>query len=93
MSGFPNLEFLKTVERGDIIVKISQTPGKGVSWSATGGLFILRRHEEAGFIEPILTAKWAGYPRSLYDGIPARLTEKAKHLLSYPERVDCKPTI
>lgn len=74
----PNLDFLTAVERGEIIVSIISQP----HWSATAGLFKLRLHEEAGLIEPMLTAKWAGYPQALYKGLPAKLTKEGRRVLA-----------
>lgn len=83
----PDIEFLRRVERGEIIVRVEERPGSGhhagaVAWIVTGGLYRLRLHEEAGYVDPHVTARCAGFSRAtLNEGIPARLTEKGRDAL------------
>ncbi len=72
----PNVEFLRSVASGGIKVRIEHDATKGYVWHCDGGLLNLRLHEEAGFIEPMLTAMWAGYPTALYAGVSPKLTDK-----------------
>lgn len=78
----PNTNYLRAIDRGEIIIRIEHTPAKGYVWHCVGGMLKLRLHEEAGYVCPMLTAKWAGYSSALYSGIAARLTEKGRAALN-----------
>ncbi len=78
----PDLDYLRRVGDGEIVVRVERRPGKGDAWRAPQGLAKLRLHEEAGLVEPMITARWAGIPeRMRNEGVAARLTEAGRHLL------------
>jgi hypothetical protein len=79
----PNRDYLRRVERGEIVVTVTDKGQKGYVWRAVGGLLQLRRHEEAGLLHKLYTSTWAGYPQAMQDpGVRAKLTDAGRALLA-----------
>jgi hypothetical protein len=76
------IAYLEKIDRGEITVRVEQDKAKGLIWHVTHGMTALRLHEELGMVEPLVTAKWAGFPEVMYtEGVKPRLTEAGRKLI------------
>ena len=82
MSFAPNLDYLREVDRSGILVSVTNRVAKGPSWSATGGLYKLRLHEEAGLVRSMLTHRWADIEQGKVYRRPAELTDEGRRVLA-----------
>jgi hypothetical protein len=76
------LEYLRQIDCGEIHFRSWYGP-HGVVYEGDGTIFKLRKHEEAGFVEPRVTAKYAGHPNARHPiGVKVMLTPKGKAAIS-----------